>query len=339
MKEKILIIGNGGWGTTLAILLLKKGFETILWGRSPEYVEYLKDKRENTKFLKGIAIPQGIRLTSDLSVADEEISLLVSAVPSVYLREVIEDLKPYYVSGTKIVSVTKGIENGSYMRASEIIADVLGKQPIAILSGPSHAEEVARELPTTVVVSSRNAELAGEIQDVFITDRFRVYTNSDEIGVELGGAAKNVIAIAAGICAGLEFGDNTKAALLTRGLAEITRLGLAMGANENTFNGLAGIGDLITTCISPYGRNLRVGERIGKGEKLPEILRSMEQVAEGVTTTRSLLALADKYNIDMPIARETYNILFEDKDPLEAVSDLMMRTPRSEEDRRWQIAD
>ncbi|MGR3219067.1 MAG: NAD(P)H-dependent glycerol-3-phosphate dehydrogenase [Candidatus Anammoxibacter sp.] len=333
MKEKILIVGNGGWGTALAILLQKKGHNVVLWGHTPEYVEYLKDKRENIKFLKGITLPKELELTSDLSVASEEISLLVSATPSLYLRKVIEKLKPFYVHGTKIVSVTKGIETGSFMRATEIITDVLQKQPIAVLSGPSHAEEVAQELPTTVVVSATDPELAKYIQNVFFTDRFRVYTNNDVIGVELGGATKNVIAIAAGICAGLKFGDNTKAALVTRGLAEATRLGIAMGAREDTFRGLAGIGDLITTCVSPYGRNLRLGENIGKGSKLSDILNNMDQVAEGVLTTKSVSALADKYNVDMPITKEIYKVLFEDKDPLKAVNDLMMRTQRSEIDK------
>lgn len=330
MSYKVLIVGNGGWGTALAILLQKKGFDVTLSGHSHDYVEYLKEKRVNTKFLDGIKIPDSIKLTSDLSAASEDIDIIVSATPSLYLRDVTEKLKDYYVPGTKIVSVTKGIEQCSLMRASEIINDVLGAQPTVILSGPSHAEEVARELPTTVVAASKDIELAKEVQNLFMTDRFRVYTNSDVIGVELGGAIKNVIAIAAGICAGLKFGDNTKAALLTRGLAETTRLGLAIGANENTFHGLAGIGDLITTSISPYGRNLRLGEQIGKGRKLAEILQNMEQVAEGVITTKSVLALAEKYNVDMPITKETYNILFEDKDPLKAVNDLMMRTPKSE---------
>ncbi len=333
MNGKILVVGNGGWGTALAILLHKKGLNVSLWGHSAEYVEYLKEKRENTKFLKGIRIPDDLTLTSDLKSAADNVSLIVSATPSLYLRDVISELKLYYKSGTKIVSLTKGIENGTWMRAGEVIADILGEQPIAILSGPSHAEEVARELPTTVVVAAKDEEFAKETQNIFLTDRFRVYTNSDVLGVELGGATKNVIAIAAGICAGLKFGDNTKAALLTRGLAEAKRLGAAMGAEEETFNGLAGIGDLITTCFSPFGRNLRFGEQIGRGKKLNEILESMDQVAEGVMTTKSVVTLADKFNVDMPITRETYNILFEGKDPLVAVNDLMMRAPKPETDR------
>lgn len=337
MAKKILVLGSGGWGTAIAILLHQKGFNTTLWGHSPEYVEYLRLKRENTKFLKDVKIPFDLKITSNLKIACEDVGFIVTAIPSLYLRAVIKGLKGYFSPGTKIISVTKGIENNTLMRASEIINDVLGEQPIIVLSGPSHAEEVARGLPTTVVASSNDTALAEEVQSLFMTDRFRVYTNPDVIGVELGGATKNVIAIAAGICAGLKFGDNTKAALLTRGLAEITRLGVAMGAKESTFHGLAGIGDLITTCISPYGRNLRVGEQIGKGYKLSEILRNMEQVAEGILTTRSVLALSIKYDVDMPITREIFKVLFEDKDPLEAVNDLMMRAPRSEiEDMRIQ---
>lgn len=330
MREKIFVVGNGGWGTALAVLLNNKGHNVTLWGHSKEYVEFLKEKRENTKFLSGIKLPQDLKLTSDLSEAANDISLIISATPSLYLRNVIERLKEFYIPDTKIVSVTKGIEISTLERASEILSEILGTKNIAILSGPSHAEEVAKELPTTVVVAAEDLALAEKVQDTFITDRFRVYTNKDVLGVELGGATKNVIAIAAGISAGLKFGDNTKAALLTRGLAEITRLGIAIGADESTFNGLAGIGDLITTCVSPYGRNLRLGEQIGRGKKLSEILASMTQVAEGVMTTKSVLALAKKFNVDMPITRETYNILFENKDPLKAVNDLMMRSPRSE---------
>ena len=330
MEGKILVVGNGGWGTALAILLIKKGFNVTLWGHSTEYIEFLKKNHENVKFLKGITLPENLELTDDLSVASKDISLIVSATPSLYLRSVLKRLKHYYVQGTKIVSVTKGIENGSLMRATEVISDVLNYHSVAILSGPSHAEEVAQELPTTVVVSSKDLLFAKDVQNIFTTDRFRVYTNSDDVGIELGGATKNVIAIAAGICIGLKFGDNTKAALITRGLAEITRLGIAMGADESSFMGLAGIGDLITTCTSPYGRNLRLGCRIGQGESLSKILNSMDQVAEGVMTTKSVVALADKYNVDMPITKETHDILFKGKEPLKAVNDLMMRAPKSE---------
>jgi glycerol-3-phosphate dehydrogenase (NAD(P)+) len=216
------------------------------------------------------------------------------------------------------------------MTPSEIIANVLGKHPTSLLLGPSHAEEVARGLPTTIVASSKDSNLARVVQGVFTTDRFRVYTNPDMAGVELGAAMKNVIAIAAGICDGLKFGDNSKAALISRGLVEISRLGIAMGAQRSTFSGLTGLGDLITTCISPYGRNRRVGEQIGKGKKLQEILEEMEQIAEGVWTTKSVVALSRKFNVEMPITNEIYAVLFTNKNPLEAVSNLMMRAPKSE---------
>lgn len=328
--KKIAIIGNGGWGTTLAILLHKKGYEVTLWGADASYVAYLNEKKENVKFLKGISIPEGINITSEISNKLMESQLIVSATPTPYLRSVLVKFKDIFVHGIPIVSVTKGIENDTLMRPSEVIADVLGMQPISLLLGPSHAEEVARGLPTTIVASSKDSNLARVVQEVFTTDRFRVYTNPDTIGAELGAAMKNVIAIAAGICDGLKFGDNSKAALISRGLVEISRLGIAMGAQRSTFSGLTGLGDLITTCISPYGRNRWVGEQIGKGKKLQEILEKMEQIAEGVWTTKSVLALSHKFKVEMPITKEIYNVLFAGKNPLEAVSNLMMRAPKSE---------
>ncbi|MBE7446726.1 MAG: NAD(P)-dependent glycerol-3-phosphate dehydrogenase [Planctomycetia bacterium] len=328
--KKIAVIGNGGWGTTLAILLHKKGYEVTLWGADPSYVEYLKEKKENIKYLKGFPIPSGICITSDISNNMRDTQLIVSATPTPYLRSVLMKFKGIFAHEVPIVSVTKGIENETLMTPSEIIANVLGKPPTSLLLGPSHAEEVARGLPTTIVASSKDSNLARVVQGVFTTDRFRVYTNPDMAGVELGAAMKNVIAIAAGICDGLKFGDNSKAALISRGLVEISRLGIAMGANRSTFSGLAGLGDLITTCISPYGRNRRVGEQIGKGKKLQEILEGMEQIAEGVWTTKSVVALSRKFNVEMPITNEIYAVLFTNKNPLEAVSNLMMRAPKSE---------
>lgn len=328
--KKIAVIGNGGWGTTLAILLHKKGYEVTLWGADSSYVEYLKEKKENIKFLKGIPIPAGICITSDISNNLKDTQLVVSATPTPYLRSVLTKFKDIFAHEVPIVSVTKGIENETLMTPSEIIASVLGKQPTSLLLGPSHAEEVARGLPTTIVASSKDVNLARFVQGVFTTDRFRIYTNPDMTGVELGAAMKNVIAIAAGICDGLKFGDNSKAALISRGLVEISRLGIAMGAQRSTFSGLTGLGDLITTCISPYGRNRRVGEQIGRGKKLQEILEEMEQIAEGVWTTKSVVALSRKFNVEMPITNEIYAVLFTNKNPLEAVSNLMMRAPKSE---------
>ncbi len=329
-QNKILILGTGGWGTALSILLHNKGLKVTLWGSTPDYVEFLKKNRENTKYLPDINIPSDLNITSNIDNAQNEVDLIVAATPTPYTRKVLKNLKNYYIQGTPIVSVIKGIENETLMLGSEIIRDVLGKQPIALLLGPSHAEEVARKLPTTVVIASEDMELAKEVQNTFMTNRFRVYTNSDVTGVELGASVKNVIAIAAGICDGLGFGNNSKSALITRGLAEITRLGVAMGGQRDTFSGLTGLGDLITTCVSPYGRNRSVGEQIAKGKKLTQILEEMDQVAEGILTTKSVYRLANKFNTEMPITREIYNVLFEGKDPMKAVNELMERDPKSE---------
>ena len=330
IKKKILVLGTGGWGTALSIVLHNKGHNVTLWGSTPDYVEYLKKHRENKKYLKGIEIPSDLEITSDIAKAQIETDLIVVAIPTPYVRKTIKPLENHYVLGTPIVSVIKGIENETLMRGSEILRDVFGEQPIALLLGPSHAEEVARKLPTTVVIACKNIKLAKEIQDIFITERFRVYTNTDVIGVEIGTSVKNVIAIAAGICDGLGFGNNSKAALITRGLAETMRLGIAMGGQRETFSGLTGLGDLITTCVSPYGRNRLVGEQIAKGKKLSQLLEEMDQVAEGVLTTKSVCKLANKYNVEMPITKEIYNVLFEDKDPIKAVNELMVREPKSE---------
>ena len=329
-KKEISVLGTGGWGTALSIVLHNKGHNVTLWGSTPDYVEHLKKHRENKKYLKGIEIPSDLKITSDIAEAQIETDLIIIAIPTPYVRQTIKPFKDHCLPGTPIVSVIKGIENETLMRGSEILRDVLGEQPIALLLGPSHAEEVARKLPTTVVIACNDIQVAKEIQDIFITERFRVYTNTDVIGVEIGTSIKNVIAIAAGICDGLGFGDNSKAALITRGLAEMTRLGVAMGGQRDTFSGLAGLGDLITTCVSPYGRNRMVGEQIAKGKKLSQILEEMDQVSEGILTTKSVCKLANKYNVEMPITKEIYNVLFEDKDPIKAVNELMVREPKSE---------
>jgi glycerol-3-phosphate dehydrogenase (NAD(P)+) len=328
--KKITVLGNGGWGTALALLLYKKGLDVLLWGNSAEYMEFLAEKRENVKYLPGITLPEDLTLTSDLAMASKGRDLFVVAIPTPYLRTVMERFKPHYPSRAHLLSVAKGIENDTLLMASQVISDVLGDSPMALLLGPSHAEEVARNLPTTVVVSSREQSLSKEIQRVFTTERFRVYTNPDTVGVEVGAAVKNVIALAAGMCDGLGFGDNTKAALIARGLVEIARLGVKMGAQRATFSGLTGLGDLITTCVSKYGRNRFVGEQIGKGRQLKDIQKGMEQVAEGIYTTRSGKLLAERYKVEMPISTEIYRILYEDKDPRRAVSDLMMRSPKGE---------
>jgi len=326
----ISVIGDGGWGTTLAILLSGKGHNVTLWGAFAEYVETVKAKRVNAKFLPGITIPHEVNITSSLNEAVEGKEIIVLAVPSQYMRSVLTRLTPYKLSGKIFVSVTKGIENKTLKRMSQIAHELLGDIKICVLSGPTIAHEVVQGSPTTLVASSDSLALAKEVQDVFITDRFRVYANSDITGVELGGSLKNIIAIAAGISDSLGFGTNAKAALLTRGLVEMARLGLAMGAKKDTFYGLSGLGDLTTTCISKYSRNHHFGEEIGKGKSLKEALKETEMVVEGVATTESAYELAKKYKVEMPIISEIYKVLYEGKDPKTGVHDLMTRSPREE---------
>ncbi|MBI1978113.1 MAG: NAD(P)-dependent glycerol-3-phosphate dehydrogenase, partial [Candidatus Omnitrophica bacterium] len=283
-RFKVTILGDGGWGTALALVNSRKGNEVVLWSAFSDYAQVLNQKRENVKFLPGFKIPSSVTITSDLAKAVAFCEILVLAVPSQYLRNILHKLKDFDLSNKILVSVAKGIENKTLALPSEIIRSVLGNVHLVVLSGPSHAEEVARNIPTLVVVASKDKKFAETVQETFRDLNFRIYVQTDIIGVELGGALKNVIAIGAGICDGLGLGSNTKAALLTRGLLEMVHLGVRMGANPNTFFGLSGIGDLITTCISEYGRNLRVGRELGQGKKLKEIVGGMEMVAEGVVT-------------------------------------------------------
>ena len=329
-KYKISILGDGGWGTAVALVNARKGNETLLWSAFPEYAEVLKKKRVNEKFLPGITIPSSVGITSDLDEAVSFGEIIVLAVPAQYLRNVLFKLKNHNLSRKILVSVAKGIETKTLARPSEIISSVFGNVDLVVLSGPSHAEEVARGIPTLVVVASKDLKAAQAVQEAFRDSRFRIYVQNDIVGVELGGSLKNVIAIGAGVCDGLGLGDNTKAALLTRGILEMTQLGVRMGANPNTFFGLSGIGDLITTCYSDYGRNLKVGRELGQGRKLKDILYGMEMVAEGVETARSAYQLAQKYNVTAAIFSEIYKMLFENKDPRQAVDDLMNREAREE---------
>ncbi len=335
IKKRILILGDGAWGTALALVLARNGHKVTLWSNFPEYAQYLLHHRKNTTFLPGIKIPSSIQITSERNILQKEFDLWVSAVPTVHLRTVLRKISslpisPAILKKVGVVSISKGIEQKTLKRPSEIINEVLGVRKLCILSGPSHAEEVARCLPTCVVATSRNRHLTQDIQQIFMNNRFRVYTHYDTIGVELGGALKNVIAIAAGICEGLKLGDNARAALLSRGIIEMARLGTALGAKKPTFFGLTGIGDLITTCASPYGRNRSIGLRIGRGETLARILKRMKQVAEGVWTTRAVFQLAKRHRIEMPITQEVYKVLFKTKKPIKAMQDLMQRTPKSE---------
>ncbi|MCM8783487.1 MAG: NAD(P)-dependent glycerol-3-phosphate dehydrogenase [Candidatus Omnitrophica bacterium] len=324
------ILGDGGWGTALAILLAKKGYSVGLWGVFPEYLEILERKRENIKFLPGKKIPSSVRIIKDKEKIINTSSIIVVAIPSKYLRSTLQEFSHFDFRNKIILSVVKGIEEDTYLRPSEIIDRALGMVNSAVLSGPSIAQEVAGGIPTAVVIASSDLELAKKLQEIFSTENFRVYTSSDVIGVELGGALKNIIALACGISDGLGFGTNTKAALLNRGLVEMIRLGTCLGARPETFWGLSGLGDLITTCFSPYSRNRGVGEEIGKGRKLKEIIKRMEMVAEGILTTRAVYELAKRRNIEMPITEQVYRVIYEDKSPKKAVKELMTRELKEE---------
>jgi len=331
MGNKVTVLGGGAMGTACAILLSENPEQEVtLWARNPQHAAAMAQSRQNARLLPDVPIPESVRITADTKVALTDAEIFVVSVPSAFLRDALTEWAPLLKDDRPMVSVVKGIENTTFLRPSEIINEVLGHRIVTSLSGPSHAEEIARRLPASVVAACGDLSMARRVQEMFNTDRFRVYTNVDIIGVELAAALKNVVAIAAGICDGLGFGDNAKASLLTRGLVEMTRFGTSMGAEATTFPGLAGLGDLVTTCVSPYGRNRRVGERLGRGESLQEIQADMESVAEGVWTTRSVYELSLKRELDMPIVSEVYQVLFENKSPSEATESLMLRPPRPE---------
>jgi glycerol-3-phosphate dehydrogenase (NAD(P)+) len=341
METSFAILGDGAWGTAIALLLAQDPRHHVrLWSARPENGRLLQERRENVRLLPGLPIPEAIELTMDVTRACAGADLWVAAIPTVYLRRTLSphagQLRPLLSAGphggVPVLSLAKGLEMETFRRPTEVVAEVLGARRLAVLSGPSHAEEVSRGLPTSVVAASDDPELAQWVQGRFATDRFRVYTNLDPVGVELGGALKNVIGIAAGISDGLGLGDNAKAALLTRGLVEMTRFGVALGAEPQTFTGLAGLGDLFTTCVSPHGRNRHVGERLARGESWTDIQASMNMVAEGAYTARSVHERAMRMGIDMPITAEVYRVLYEGKDPRSAVNDLMMRSPKGEKE-------
>jgi glycerol-3-phosphate dehydrogenase (NAD(P)+) len=325
------ILGAGAWGTALALVLAQKPEHRVtLWGARQETAAALLQQRENRRLLPGVPIADSIKVTASIDQATAAADLLITAIPTVYLRPTLHRIAATVPQGTSVLSLTKGLECETFRRPSEIIQEELGARTVAVLSGPSHAEEVARGLPTTVVAACEDMALARQVQAALATERFRVYTNRDVRGVELGGALKNIIGIAAGISDGLGLGDNAKSALMTRGQAEMARFGVALGAEAETFWGLAGMGDLITTCISPHGRNRQVGMRLARGERLAEIVNNMPMVAEGINTARSVHDLARRMAIAMPITDEVYRVLYEDKDPRAAVDDLMGREPKSE---------
>lgn len=325
------IIGDGAMGTVCGMLLCRNGIRTTMWGYNAAQLAQFEQVRENSRFLPGYRFPDSLHLDSNDSTAMRGAELLVSAVPCQFVRTVWQRLKPFVPSGIPIVSVTKGLENGTLFRPSEILADVLsGNHPYAALSGPTIADELMRELPATAAAASEDLSLAESIQKTFSTPYFRVYTNSDLKGVELAGAMKNVIAIAAGCIDGIGAGDNSKAALITRGLAEIKRLGVALGARESTFAGLSGLGDLVTTCISPKGRNRTFGERIGRGTSAAEALAQIAGVVEGVSTCRSVVDLATKVGVEMPISEAILAVLSDKMDVREAIAALMSRSLKAE---------
>lgn len=333
MHKNIGVIGAGSWGTTLADLLAKKGHTVTLWAYEPELAVEMKTKRANGLFLPGIALAPSLQFTNDLSEGVRGKDFILFAVPSQLIRGVIGKAMPDISPSAYIASASKGIEVGSLLAVSQIFEELLPEslfRKFTVLSGPSFAREVAQEMPTAVVAASRDQEASRFVQEVFTCGFFRVYTNSDVIGAELGGALKNVIAIAAGISDGLGFGCNTRAALITRGLAEITRLGLSMGAKSETFSGLAGMGDLVLTCTGELSRNRSVGMKLGRGRRLSEILGEMHMVAEGVKTAESAWELAKRNGIDMPITEQVYKVLYEDKPARSAVVELMTRNLKAE---------
>jgi len=330
LKKNICIIGDGGWGTALAILLLNNGHKVKVWGPFPDYIKTIRQRGENANFLPGVKLPGGLSWTSDRKEAAADSDIAVLAVPTRFFRPVVESFKGFLPRTCRLLSVAKGFDQKSGKRMTETASEILGPLPVAALSGPSHAEEVAIGIPTAVTVASTDGHYRHDLQKVFSNRRFRVYSSEDVVGIELGGALKNVIAIAVGVSDGLGFGDNTRAALITRGLAEITRLGCTLGAQPATFAGLSGMGDLIVTCTSRHSRNRSVGERLGKGEKLDDITASMKQVAEGIWNCSIALDLAHKAGVEAPITEEVFALVHKGKSPLAAVESLMSRDIKPE---------
>jgi len=328
--SKVSILGAGTWGTALAILLANKGNEVTIWTKIENEAKALSENRKQVKNLPGAQLPEQVKITLDLEEACTDKEVIVMAVASPYIRATAHSAAPFIKKGQIIVNVSKGIEDGTLYTLSEVLKDEIPQGDIAVLSGPSHAEEVSRGIPTTIVVGSETQLTAKLIQDVFMTEVFRVYISPDIIGIELGASLKNVIALAAGIVDGLGFGDNTKAALMTRGIAEISRLGMTMGGKLETFAGLSGIGDLFVTCTSVHSRNWRAGNLMGQGKTMEEAMKEVNQVVEGVNSAKAALALARKYKVEMPIVEQINMVLFEGKTTRDAVADLLMRDRRTE---------
>jgi len=331
--EKVCVLGAGSWGTALAVLLAKNNNQVSLWGRKEDGIEMMAESRQNKMFLPGINIPEQVNPTMDLEAAIKGAQWLVLSVPSQPFRQVLVEAKQYIGNDLKMVNTAKGLEISTGMRLSQVCEEIMGpavRERYAVLSGPSHAEEVARDIPTAVTVASANKRVAAMVQDLFMSPNFRVYTNPDVAGVELGGSLKNIVALATGVAYGLGYGDNTMAALLTRGLTEMIRMGVALGGDARTFSGLSGIGDLVVTCGSRHSRNRRAGEMIGKGMSLQEALQQVGMVVEGAYTCRVVHRLAAEMKIDMPITKACYQVLYEQRDPRETVGSLMTRRKKHE---------
>ena len=328
--KKVSVIGAGSWGSALAVLLANNGHEVTLWTHDPHEIEMLSTKREQQEKLPGVKLPDNIAIEADLETALTDEDVVVMAVPSPVVRTVAKQMSPFVKDGQIIVNVAKGIEDVTYNTVSDIIEEEIPNAEVCVLSGPSHAEEVGIGIPTTVVIGAKNKKTAEMLQDVFMNKVFRVYTSSDIIGIELGGALKNVIALAAGTVDGLGYGDNTKAALMTRGIAELTRLGEAMGGKPETFSGLTGVGDLIVTCTSVHSRNRKAGYLMGKGMTADEAMKEVKMVVEGVYSAKAALGLAKKCNVSVPIVEAVNRVLFENADPKEEVSNLLLREKKQE---------
>jgi glycerol-3-phosphate dehydrogenase (NAD(P)+) len=325
----VAILGDGGWGTALALVAARQGHEVRLWSAFPEYAAEVARTRRNPRFLPGAELPLDIRVTADAAEALGGAEAAVSAIPTQFIRPTVSRLAAAVPTGCLLISASKGLERGTLHRPSEILAELLPRRPVVVLSGPSHAEEVSRGLPASVVSASADAAAARRAQQLFMGPALRIYTSSDVLGVELAGALKNVIALAAGMSDGMGLGDNAKGALITRGLAEISRLGVTLGARAETFSGLSGLGDLVVTCASQLSRNRRVGERLGRGEKLADILAGMQQVAEGVATCGAILALAANAGVELPVAEAVSRVLA-GAEPKAEVRALMTRAAKAE---------
>ncbi len=327
---KISVLGAGSWGTALAVLLCKNGHEVTLWSIDQREVAMIDEKREQIEKLPGVRIPDCIAVSNDLESSMQGKEMLILAVPSIFVRSTAKMMQPYIEPGQIVVNVAKGIEEETLMNMTDVIEDEIPQVKVAVLSGPSHAEEVGRGIPTTVVVGAKDKETAECVQDAFMSAMFRVYTSPDMVGIELGAALKNVVALAAGIIDGLGYGDNTKAALITRGIAEITRLGMAMGGRAETFSGLSGIGDLIVTCTSTHSRNHNAGYLIGQGKSYQEAMDEVKMVVEGVYSAKAALKLAQKYGVEVPITEQVNHVLFDGVPAKEAVLSLLVRDRKSE---------